>query len=203
MNTKEKIIEQSKSLFNKQGIQTTTLRQIASALGMSQGNLNYHFKTKQDIIECLYFDLVDKLNEEMATMTESFSSISTLYASAGISMQIFFEYRFLLRDIYLIFRENEKVKKHYIELQDVRKKQFMHLYNSMIQEGMLRPEEFTNEYERLYERMMIVGDNWVNASELFMEFIKEPIGYYQDLLFEMIYPYLTEKGKEGYNNLLH
>ncbi len=202
MNTKEKILKQSKSLFNKQGIQTTTLRQIASALGMSQGNLNYHFKTKQDIIERLYFDLVDKLNEEMATMTQSFSSISTLYASAGISMHIFFEYRFLLRDIYLIFRESETVKKHYIELQDVRKKQFMQLYDSMIREGVLRPEEFSSEFERLYERMMIVGDNWINASELFTEVIKEPITYYQDLLFEMIYPYLTEKGKKDYNDLL-
>jgi len=203
MSTKEKILAQSKDLFNKKGFQTTTLRQIASALGMSQGNLNYHFKTKQDIIERLYFDLVGELNKEMEAMTQSFTSISTLYSSSEISMRIFYGYRFLLRDMYLIFRENHVVKDHYIKTQELRKRQFAQLFDSMIQESVLRPEEFINEYDRLYERMMIVGDNWINTSELFSLEIKEPVAYYRDLLFEMIYPYLTEKGKKEYNDLLH
>ncbi|MCI5056410.1 MAG: TetR/AcrR family transcriptional regulator [Flavobacteriales bacterium] len=201
MSTKEKILEQSKDLFNKKGVQTTTLRQIASALGMSQGNLNYHFKTKQDIIEQLYFDLVGELNKEMEAMTQSYSSLSTLYKSSEITMRIFYNYRFLLRDLYLIFRENQVVKEHYIKLQELRKGQFTQLFNLMIQESILRPEELINEYDRLYERMMIVGDNWVNTSELFSLEIKEPVTYYRDLLFEMVYPYLTEKGKKEFNDL--
>jgi len=202
MSTKEKILEQSKDLFNKKGIQTTTLRQIASALGMSQGNLNYHFKTKQDIITRLYFNLVEKLNKEIEAMTQSFSSLSTILNSAEISMRIFFKYRFLMRDMYLIFRENNLVKEHYKKLQELRKKQFARLFDSMIQERVLRPEDFAGEYDRLYERMMIVGDNWINTSELFSDGIKEPVTYYRNLLFEMIYPYLTVKGKKEYNDLL-
>ena len=77
------------------------------------------------------------------------------------------------------------------------------LFDSMIQKNVLRREEFTNEYERLYERLMIIGDNWINASELFRIKEKEPTKYYLDLMFEMIYPYLTEKGKEEYNDLLN
>lgn len=201
MSTKEKILEQSKDLFNNKGVQTTTLRQIASALGISQGNLNYHFKTKRDIIEQLYFDLVDELNKEMEAMTQSYSSLSSLYRSSEITMRIFYDYRFLLRDLYLIFRESQKVKEHYVKLQELRKSQFTLLFDSMINEHVLRTEELINEYDRLYERMMIVGDNWVNTSELFSLEIKEPITYYRDLLFEMIFPYLTEKGKEEYKDL--
>lgn len=200
MNTKEKILAQSKDLFNKNGIQTTTLRQIASALGMSQGNLNYHFKTKQDIIEQLYFDLVRELDEELEVMTRSYSSLSALYSSSEITMRVFYDYRFLLRDLYLIFREIQVIKEHYIKLQELRKGQFTQLFNLMIQESIFRPEELSNEYGRLYERMMIVGDNWVNTSELFSLEIKESVTYYRDLLFEMIYPYLTEKGKKEYND---
>jgi len=201
MSTKEKILAQSKDLFNQKGFQTTTLRQIAAALGMSQGNLNYHFKTKQDIIEQLYFDLVGELNKEMEAMTQSYSSLSTLYKSSEITMRIFYDYRFLLRDLYLIFRESQVVKEHYIKLQELRKGQFKQLFNLMIQESILRPEELINEYDRLYERMMIVGDNWVNTSELFCLEIKKPVIYYRDLLFEMVYPYLTEKGKKEFNDL--
>jgi len=203
MDTKQRILDRSKDLLNEQGIQTTTLRQIASALKMSQGNLNYHFRTKQDIIERLYFELVGKLDREMASMTGSFSSLATIYVSAEITMKIFFEYRFLLRDMYLIFKENEKVKEHYINLQDFRKRQFAELFDTMIEKGVLRHEEFANEYSRLYERMAIVGDNWVNASELFRAGEDEPVNYYRDLMFEMIYPYLTEKGKREYHDLFH
>ena len=62
MNTKERILARAKGLFNEKGVQTTTLRQIASALGMSQGNLNYHLKTKQDKISRLYLDLAEEPN---------------------------------------------------------------------------------------------------------------------------------------------
>ena len=103
----------------------------------------------------------------------------------------------------MIFRESYEIKGHYIKLQDIRKKQFTQLFNSMITEKTLRTEAFTDEYVRLYERMMIIGDNWINTSELFSPEIKDPVQYYQDLLFEMIYPYLTEKGKTEYKAMFH
>ncbi len=199
MSTKQKILDKSKEIFNAKGIQTTTLRQIALALDMSQGNLNYHFKTKQDIIDDLYFALVDQINAEMAKMTQDFSLLSTLYRTAEKSMYVFYEYRFFLRDLYLIFRESVKIKEHYLNLQNLRKVQFENLFATMIEKEVIRKEEFPNEYERLYERMTIIGDNWINAAELFKEKGEHPpVKHYQDLLFEMIYAYLTHKGKEQY-----
>ena len=185
----------SRILFNEKGVQSATLRQIAMALEMSQGNLNYHFKTKEDIVEALYFELVERVDEEMKTMTATYSMLSMLYTSAQKSMLIFYEYRFLLRDIYLIFREHEKIKNHYLGLQEFRKKQFLGLFESMIVQGVLRKEEFDAEYERLYERMNIIGDNWINAAGLFKGSDEEAVSYYHQLLFEVIYPYLTDKGK--------
>ncbi len=67
-NTKEVIIAKALELFNKEGVQQTTLKKIAQALGISQGNLNYHYKIKQEIIEKLYFDLVDKIDVEMQSL---------------------------------------------------------------------------------------------------------------------------------------
>lgn len=198
MNTKQKILQQSKVLFNTHGFQKTTLRQIALSLSMSQGNLNYHFRTKNEIIESLYFELVEKLNIEMSTMTRQFSMLSALYQSAEKTMHIFYDYRFLLRDMYLIFRENHKIRDHYSDLQKTRNDQFKSLFESMISQEILRKEEFSKEYERLYERMSILGDNWINVSELLPVNAEDPAAYYQDLLFEMIYPYLTAKGKEEY-----
>lgn len=199
--TRERILEAARLLFNERGVQTTTLRQIASHLEMSQGNLNYHFRTKQEILESLYFELVEKMDAEMEHMTQGSSVMALLYESAGKSMTIFFQYRFLMRDMYLIYRENEKIKKHYLGLQGIRKTQFLGLFQSMIQQGQLREEEFADEYARLYQRVNILGDNWINAAELFQT--AEAVDYYQKLLFEVIYPYLTKEGRAEYLDVIH
>lgn len=197
-NTRQKILNKSKELFNTNGSQATTLRQIAVALGISQGNLNYHFKLKQDIVEGLYFELVQKMDLEIHALSHSFSAFSALHQSAESSMQILYEYRFLTRDMYLIFRESDKIRAHYITLQEIRKVQFLSLFELMIENKLLRQEELSNEYDRLYERMNILGDNWINAFELFRSNHENPAKYYLGLLFEVIYPYLTDIGKKQF-----
>ena len=47
--TKEKIIETSIKLFNEKGCLNTSTRHIADELGISVGNLYYHFKNNFSI----------------------------------------------------------------------------------------------------------------------------------------------------------
>ncbi len=60
--TKQKILIKSLELFNYNGISKTSLRTIADEVGISVGNLQYHFKKREDIIEALYFQLVKKMD---------------------------------------------------------------------------------------------------------------------------------------------
>ena len=65
--TKLKIIKQALLLFNNNGTANVSLRAIAKETGISIGNLQYHFKKREDIIEALYFQLVDKIDAEKLT----------------------------------------------------------------------------------------------------------------------------------------
>ena len=194
-NTKELILETSLNLFNAFGLSKVTLRTIAKEMRISQGNLNYHFKKRQDIIEVLYFQLVEMMNTEIANMTNSQSVLQMIYNSSKISLNCLYNYRFFMRDLYIIMRENSKIQNHYNQLQKVRLVQFTQVFDGLISQGFMRKEEFKNEYNRLYIRMNILGDNWINAQELLNEEIENPVEHYQLILFETIYPYLTEKGK--------
>lgn len=199
--TKTRILEKSLEIFNERGVINTTLRQISLALEISQGNLNYHFKTKAEIVEALYFELVRKMDEQMNAMIGGASMLDLLYHSAYKSMRIFFEYRFLMRDFYLILRENDPIKSHYLELSKTRKMQFLTIFQTMEKEEILRPAQFESEYERHYERLNIMGDNWINSIELINPNESDPVPYYHNLLFESIYPYLTPEGREVYQKL--
>lgn len=58
---KEAIINAAEALFMAQGYQATSTRQIAESLGITQPNLYYHFKKKEDI----YYAVMESLSEEV------------------------------------------------------------------------------------------------------------------------------------------
>lgn len=202
MNTKQKILKKALELFNSDGVKEVTLRRIASSLEISQGNLNYHFKTKNNIISALYFELVSKLDTEMSKILVEQPIISFLYESSLVSMNIMYHYRFITKDLYKVLQADEKLKRHYMELQKLRKSQYDYLFQKMVHEELLREEELHEEYSRLYQRMNILGDNWVYAADLASSSHQSNVKYYHALLFEVIYPYLTEKGKKQFHELL-
>jgi hypothetical protein len=110
-------------------------------------------------------------------------------------MQQLYNYRFILIDFLKIMNESEKIKTHYIDLQLKRAEQFLFIFQLLQAEELLRAPEFEQEYERLYERLHILGDSWINTYSMFGDKTGKNISYYQDLLFELIYPYLSPKGK--------
>lgn len=52
--TRDRILQASLALFNAQGLPAVSTHKIAAELGMSPGNLHYHFKAKQLIVEWLF-----------------------------------------------------------------------------------------------------------------------------------------------------
>ena len=62
LDTKNRIIAESKVLFFELGIANTRLQQIADASGISVGNLAYHFKNKEAIVETVYENLFEELS---------------------------------------------------------------------------------------------------------------------------------------------
>ena len=200
--TKDRIKATALELFNQHGVGDTTLRMIAGNLSMSQGNLNYHFKTRQDLVRTLYYDLVALLDAQFSEMGNAGTGLSILYQLSYVNMDCLYRYRFFLRDFYKIMREDEEIRAHYQQLQVLRTEQFKGVFAMLIQQSVLRSEEFEGEFARFYLRMNIIGDNWINAQELLMGEVDDPVGYYRDLLFEMIYPYLTFTGKREYLSLI-
>lgn len=52
-NIKQAILDTARQLFNEKGFHDTCMRDIASALHISVGNLTYHYKKKEDLIEAI------------------------------------------------------------------------------------------------------------------------------------------------------
>ncbi|GAA3580499.1 TetR/AcrR family transcriptional regulator [Snuella lapsa] len=197
--TKAVILDVALELFNNQGLSKVTLRTIANKMGISQGNLNYHFKKREDIIEALYFQLVKNIDENFISEIQPKNSLNALFSISNSIMKSFYEYRFIFLDFVQVMRENDKIKAHYLQLMKEREGQFMKLIDLLIEGGFIRLEMIKNEYLNLYKRVQVVGDFWISSAITASNYVtEETILGYTEIMNQTIFPYLTEKGRQEY-----
>ena len=83
MKTKDRILLTSLTLFNDEGEPNVTTVDIAAEMDISPGNLYYHFKGKEAIIEQLYLamekDLKDILKTQVTNEINDANGWSSLY----------------------------------------------------------------------------------------------------------------------------
>ena len=111
VKTKDRILQISLQLFNERGERSVTTNHIAAELGISPGNLYYHFRNKQEIIK----ELMEQYQKETLDML-SLPDDRQLNANDKIryfqvlSSQLW-EYRFLHRDVYHLVENNDDFRK--------------------------------------------------------------------------------------------
>ncbi len=95
--TAERILEASRRLFNKKGFAATKLTEIADDVGISQGNLSYHFPTKKDLVERLRDEARRRAQERRAALTPGL--VADDYVEHLLfGMTLLWENRFIFRD---------------------------------------------------------------------------------------------------------
>mgnify|MGYP002738008331 FL=1 len=97
-NTYTKIIEASLLLFNEEGERQISTNHIAAYLGISPGNLYYHFRNKDEIIIQLYKRYSEELLILLAEKPLPQSIVELVEYLADI-YHILWRYRFLFSDV--------------------------------------------------------------------------------------------------------
>lgn len=91
--TKINIADKAKTLFSKKGYTITSIKDICSASGCSNGNLYYHFKSKEDLFVYLeeqayaeWWMELEKLFSQYKTVTEKLYAYGRFSASIERSL---------------------------------------------------------------------------------------------------------------------
>ncbi len=195
MSTKEKIIDTALILFNQHGIDKITTRHIAKEMGISHGNLCYHYLKKEDIITKLYQNLVVELDSAINSLQQEEAGLELLYKTTQFTFSIQYKYKFLLLDMVAIMRNIEPIRAHFQSLFIRRKAQFMFIIDTLIQKGLLKKEMIKGQYESFIAQFYIIGDFWISEAEiLFQGTSEDKLQYYTTIAFSSLLPYFTEEG---------
>lgn len=95
--TRDKIIEGACALFNERGYGAVTTAALAEHLGIAEGNLWYHFKTKQALLEAIGERFAERVEARLMLRPQGDPIVD--YAEfLRVAMDEFRAFRFLYRD---------------------------------------------------------------------------------------------------------
>jgi AcrR family transcriptional regulator len=60
ISRKEQIVNVAAKLFKQKGFVATSMRDLAAELGIEAASIYYHFKSKEELLEKICFDMADK-----------------------------------------------------------------------------------------------------------------------------------------------
>jgi AcrR family transcriptional regulator len=69
--TKEKILDAAEGLFAEHGFGETSLRQITTQAGVNLAAINYHFRSKDALIQAVFTRRIDPLNQKRLAMLDA------------------------------------------------------------------------------------------------------------------------------------
>ncbi len=191
-DTKKRIALTSIELFNKSGIGRTNMPDIAEALGMSRGNLAYHFKDKDDILTYIAGMLKDDVEQQRAQRM----SIPA-FANLKIDLKAYHH----LQMKYAFIFENNTVLKHpaigkimrtWAErtIEDNRK-----AFAFAIELGNMKAEPYPGLYHHLAVSTWILIYYWLAQKDVRGLTSGEDA---EKMVWSTIIPHFTNKGLESF-----
>jgi AcrR family transcriptional regulator len=202
MSRKFNILSTAKRMFNAQGYKHVTIRMIAQELNISSGNLNYHFKKREDILDALYFEMVAVFDERVQQFTKNEINLVHIQKDVYLSMLRMVEYSFFWTDLYSLLQKNEQIKTHFIKVYDERVEAYNILFKKLIDKGILQEMTFEKQSQFLIESMINFSNSWLYNSYVNDKKVdKKYINRQSYNLLAILFPYFTTLGKKEFEDI--
>ena len=203
MKTKDKIIATAINLFNLHGTKAISTNHIAKEMGISPGNLYYHFRSKNDIIRSISDNFSNELGSvfkiQLDTISDFSSNLTSLFNRFFKIQQ---SYQFLFLEGVHLTKQDSRVLDNYTKLRRLINKGYHDLLSNLVKIKIMKRQSL-NIIDDLLDAQWIIMWYWINHTILDRNTyddsqIKKGI----KLSFSIIKPQLTSIGKVAFDRTL-
>ena len=155
--TAERILEASLALFNRFGEPHVSTAAIAADLGISSGNLYYHYRAKDEIVNALFAQYEQALGELLQAGGDV-ADVEDAWFFTHRLFELVWQYRFLYRDLNNLLSRNRQLETQFPALLRAtgpeRRDAVMAgmTYTRFRKNSIAGPEQFLEELERTRQR---------------------------------------------------
>jgi len=195
--TRQRILDASRRLFNERGYARTTLSEIAASVGIAEGNLWYHFRTKRDLVIALEEQVRGAIRAHRTAYPSGGPLADDYVECVLFSMKHQWDHRFLLRDHLEFSRDGRAVR-----LDPDMAAEFEMLHEMLVRmkkEGMFR-RDLPVDLRVLARSLWIVSRYWTDHLQEQegideIEWADQERGFQHH--FAVLLPYLTASARRS------
>ena len=191
-------------MFNEQGTFEISSRNISDDMGISYGNLCYHFPKKADLILTLYSRMQVEVNEQIANIQREIFRFDFMVSSLKGLLHVLHKYRFVFLEYVHLVRKFETIRQDAKMQFNRRKTMLKEISAFLLTQGYLRPEEIHGHHGMIIHSLLIVLNSWIPDGELFYTNKPDKISdYYLEVFYSVFRANLTEKGSKAFDEVYH
>ena len=164
--TAERILEVTLELFNRFGEPNVSTTLISAELGISPGNLYYHYPAKDELINSL-FDRYEHSLGELLNASDGVRDVEDAWFFMHTLFELIWQYRFLYRDLNDLLSKNRRLETHFQWVLKNKTRSVKAMLDSMNRSGAIRID--SREMEPTATSMVVVLTYWLS-----FEYVKDP-----------------------------
>ncbi|HEX8957418.1 MAG TPA: TetR/AcrR family transcriptional regulator [Burkholderiaceae bacterium] len=168
--TRERILELSLRLFNEFGEPNITTTVISEEMNISPGNLYYHFRNKDDIVNSIFSQFENEIERMLAVPADRNPNIEDVWLYLHLMFELVWRYRFFYRDLNDLLSRNRKLELHFKQILAHKIKVAKALCEGLKNSGALEASEI--EIDALATNMVVVATYWLSY-----EYVRNPRKY--------------------------
>ena len=193
MKTRERIVQVSLELFNREGEPNVTSVDISNELDISPGNLYYHFRGKEELVPELFARFYEQLQLILREPLDRRLDTAEHWYYLVVVFEHIHAYRFLYRNISLIMQRYEQIQRPFRRLIQMKRDAARALCRQLREAGVLHADPA--RIELLSQSIALTITYWMNFANLLTEHAdddEQPIRDGVLQVVSLIAPYLGE-----------
>lgn len=164
--TAERILEVTLDLFNRFGEPNVSTTLISAELGISPGNLYYHYPAKDELINSL-FDRYERALNELLNASDGVRNVEDAWFFMHTLFELIWQYRFLYRDLNDLLSKNRRLETHFQWVLKNKTQAVRSMLDGMRRSGAVSID--AREAEPTATSMVVVLTYWLSY-----EYVREP-----------------------------
>ena len=158
--TRQRILDASLAMFNAQGEPNVTTNHIADELEISPGNLYYHFRNKDDIIEQLFARYEQRMDEALSSPNGRLPELEDIWLQLHLVFECIWDYRFLYRDLVEILSRNRRLRLRFARILKRADDRAHMVMRGLGQAGIVRAS--ADELDAAATNVLVLSTFWLN-----------------------------------------
>jgi AcrR family transcriptional regulator len=158
--TRDKILDASLSMFNAQGEPNVTTNHIADEIGISPGNLYYHYRNKNDIVEQLFARYETQMDRALLVPEGRLPTLEDVWLQLHSVFDCMWAFRFLYRDLVDILSRNRKLKQRFSRIMNRASTSAAAMLKGLSKAEILRATD--DEIRATSANVLLVATFWIN-----------------------------------------